>query len=265
MFFLLSSYSIASLKNLFCSVSRMRVQDIRVDHVDQCVTVSGYVHYKVETQRPCYTKIAYQCLRCGHITVCEQELDEPRVEPYGGCENDTCGKAGPFRIIEEDSTKIDTQEILICEPFGSMHAPYDQFKREIRAILIGNAVGKATEDGYYDFTGDLWIHSGTRRKSEYVLHVSHVVPIPDPRKPAPTADVLTACTAMSQRNKIKILRDVIKEVSEKSPTRTARLEDVYALAESEHGIDRVHAIENIKKMTYRGDLLTPDAEHIRLV
>ena len=34
---------------------------------------------------------------------------------------------------------------------------------------------------------------------------------------------------------------------------------------TEHGIDRIHAEEYIKKMKQRGDLLSPDQNHIRLV
>ena len=87
----------------------------------------------------------------------------------------------------------------------------------------------------------------------------------DPETGALDADILASGTSMSQRNKIKTLRDIIKKVSEKHPGAKAPLEEVYALAESEHGIDRVHAEENIKKMKQRGDLLSPDQNHIRLV
>ncbi|HII91091.1 MAG TPA: minichromosome maintenance protein MCM [Methanosarcina sp.] len=87
----------------------------------------------------------------------------------------------------------------------------------------------------------------------------------DPETGALDADILASGTSMSQRNKIKILRDIIKKVSEKHPGAKAPLEEVYAIAENEHGIDRVHAEENIKKMKQRGDLLSPDQNHIRLV
>lgn len=87
----------------------------------------------------------------------------------------------------------------------------------------------------------------------------------DPETGALDADILASGTSMSQRNKIKILRDIIKKVSEKHPGAKAPLEEVYAIAENEHGIKRVHAEENIKKMKQRGDLLSPDQNHIRLV
>ncbi|WP_243684006.1 hypothetical protein [Methanosarcina barkeri] len=52
---------------------------------------------------------------------------------------------------------------------------------------------------------------------------------------------------MSQRNKIKILRDIIKKVSEKHPGAKAPLEEVYAIAENEHGIDRFMPKRTLRK------------------
>lgn len=87
----------------------------------------------------------------------------------------------------------------------------------------------------------------------------------DPETGALDADILASGTSMSQRNKIKILKDIIKKVSEKYPGGKAPLEEVYAVAESEYGIDRNQAEDNIRKMKQRGDLLSPDQNHIRLV
>jgi replicative DNA helicase Mcm len=87
----------------------------------------------------------------------------------------------------------------------------------------------------------------------------------DPETGALDADIIASGTSMSQRNKIKILKDIIKKVSERHPGGKAPLEEVYAEAENNHGIDRTHAEENIKKMKQRGDLLSPDQIHIRLI
>jgi replicative DNA helicase Mcm len=79
------------------------------------------------------------------------------------------------------------------------------------------------------------------------------------------ADILASGTSMSQRNKIKTLKEIIKKVSERHAGAKAPLEEVYAEAEKDYGIDRTHAEENIRKMKQRGDLLSPDQSHIRLV
>ena len=88
----------------------------------------------------------------------------------------------------------------------------------------------------------------------------------DPDTGALDADIIASGTSMSQRNKIKVLRDIIKKVSERHPGKEgAPLEEVYTEAESNHGINRTHAEEYIKKMKQGGDLLSPDQKHIRLV
>ena len=104
----------------------------------------------------------------------------------------------------------------------------------------------------------------TKRTIRIVMNCLKNVGV-DPETGALDADIIASGTSMSQRNKIKILKDVIKKVSEKHPGAKAPLEEVYAVAESEHGIDRTHAEEYIRKMRQRGDLLSPDQNHIRLV
>jgi replicative DNA helicase Mcm len=87
----------------------------------------------------------------------------------------------------------------------------------------------------------------------------------DPDTGAFDADIIASGTSMSQRNKIKNLKDIIKKVSARHPGKEgAPLEEVYIEAES-IGIDKTHAEEYIKKMKQGGDLLSPDTNHIRLV
>jgi replicative DNA helicase Mcm len=87
----------------------------------------------------------------------------------------------------------------------------------------------------------------------------------DPDTGAFDADIIASGTSMSQRNKIKNLKDIIKKVSARHPGKEgAPLEEVYIEAES-IGIDKTHAEEYIKKMKQGGDLLSPDPNHIRLV
>jgi replicative DNA helicase Mcm len=77
-------------------------------------------------------------------------------------------------------------------------------------------------------------------------------------------DVLTSGTSKSQRDKIKIIKDIIRMVGSQNPGGKAPLEDIFIEAEKEQ-IDRVHAEELITKMLGKGDLLKPDNTHVRLV
>lgn len=87
----------------------------------------------------------------------------------------------------------------------------------------------------------------------------------DPETGAFDADIIASGTSMSQRNKIKILKDIIKKVCERHPGSKAPLEEVYEEAEKEYGIDRARAEEYLRKMRQRGDLVAPDQNHIKLV
>ncbi|MGP8321481.1 MAG: minichromosome maintenance protein MCM [Methanosarcinaceae archaeon] len=86
----------------------------------------------------------------------------------------------------------------------------------------------------------------------------------DPDTGAFDVDVLTTGISKSQRDKIKIMKDIIRRVSERHSGGKAPLEEVYQETESEQ-IDRGHAEELIAKMRRTGDLLKPDNNHVRLV
>lgn len=84
-------------------------------------------------------KAAFECSRCGHITYVEQDgikFDEP----FAGCEDENCGKKGPFNVLIDESTFIDFQTVKLQEFPDSMKGtkPYDitiQFKNELTGQL----------------------------------------------------------------------------------------------------------------------------------
>ncbi|NPE28081.1 minichromosome maintenance protein MCM [Methanococcoides sp. SA1] len=86
----------------------------------------------------------------------------------------------------------------------------------------------------------------------------------DPDTGAFDVDVIASGTSKSQRDKIHHIKDIIKLVSEKHAGSKAPLEEIYAEAEAQE-ISRERAEELITKMKRQGDLLAPDAKHIKLV
>jgi replicative DNA helicase Mcm len=94
--------------------SRVPIGDLRSSHLGKLISIEGMVRKATET-RPRITKAAFQCMRCGHITM----VDQPGLkfeEPFAGCENETCGKKGPFKVLIDDSTFVDAQKLQIQEP-----------------------------------------------------------------------------------------------------------------------------------------------------
>jgi len=94
--------------------SKVQIGDLRSSHLGKFLAIEGMVRKATEVRPKC-VKAAFQCLRCGHTTYVEQ-VGSKFEEPFMGCEEETCGKKGPFKILIEDSTFIDAQKLQIQEP-----------------------------------------------------------------------------------------------------------------------------------------------------
>ncbi|MCK5606845.1 minichromosome maintenance protein MCM, partial [Candidatus Pacearchaeota archaeon] len=96
----------------------MRVEDIKTRHINKFVEVEG----RITTQSIARTKVltaAFQCQRCDHITHTEQEM-ERFVEPFE-CQNDICGRKGPFKLLPEpESVTVDGQVITLTSLRGQV-------------------------------------------------------------------------------------------------------------------------------------------------
>ncbi len=86
----------------------------------------------------------------------------------------------------------------------------------------------------------------------------------DPDTGALDVDVIASGTSKSQRDKIHLIKEVIKNVASKHSGGKAPLEEIYEEAEKDN-IDREHAEELITKMKRQGDILAPDNKHIKMV
>ena len=86
----------------------------------------------------------------------------------------------------------------------------------------------------------------------------------DPDTGALDVDIIASGTSKSQRDKIHLIKEIIKRVSEKHAGSKAPLEEVYEEAEKDD-IGSEKAEELVLKMKRQGDLLAPDNKHIKLV
>ena len=93
--------------------NRIQIRDLRSNHLAKFIAVEGMIRRATDV-RPRIMKAAFKCMRCDTITYVEQpgnKLDEP----YSGCENENCGKRGPFKLVMEQSEFIDSQKAQIQE------------------------------------------------------------------------------------------------------------------------------------------------------
>lgn len=93
---------------------RKSIRELNKNDINKLVCVDGFAKSVTDT-KPRVTKAIFQCLRCGHINIVEQNNGLKCEEPFAGCENDTCGKKGPFKLIVDDSEFVDFQRIQLHE------------------------------------------------------------------------------------------------------------------------------------------------------
>ena len=90
----------------------MRVRDIRTEKINKLITVSGLVQ-KISEVWPRITTAQFECQRCGYVTELPQ-LGAKFSEPLE-CENEMCGRKGPFKLQLNNSIMVDTQKLRLQE------------------------------------------------------------------------------------------------------------------------------------------------------
>ena len=103
------------------------ISKLRNIHLEKFISIRCVISKATEV-RPAYEKVAYECLRCGHVTVVTQSKDSDYLdEPFAGCENDTCGKKGPFKRKDEESVTFNHQYLKIQEPLENLRGRQPEF------------------------------------------------------------------------------------------------------------------------------------------
>ncbi len=87
-------------------------RELRSKHLLKLLAIEGMIRKATEV-RPKITNAAFYCMRCEHVTMLPQS--GPKFTEPHECENDTCGKRGPFKILVEKSTFVDAQKLQIQE------------------------------------------------------------------------------------------------------------------------------------------------------
>src|SRR3972149_9833927 len=91
---------------------RIQIRELRSAHINKFIAVSGLIRKATEV-RPKIVVAAFKCKRCDHVTLLPQ-IEGKYVEPFE-CENDVCGRKGPFQLVHEESEFIDAQKLRVQE------------------------------------------------------------------------------------------------------------------------------------------------------
>ena len=92
--------------------NKIAIRDLRSKDLLTFVTIEGMVRKATEV-RPKIIDAAFLCMRCECITHRPQsgnKFDEPKF-----CEGETCGKSGPFKILLDECTFLDSQKLQVQE------------------------------------------------------------------------------------------------------------------------------------------------------
>ncbi len=90
----------------------IQIRELRSANINRFIAVSGLIRKATEV-RPKIVNAAFKCQRCGYVTLMPQ-TEGKFIEPFE-CENDVCGRKGPFKLIHEESEFIDAQKLRIQE------------------------------------------------------------------------------------------------------------------------------------------------------
>ena len=91
---------------------KVQIRDLRSANINRFIAIAGLIRKATEV-RPKIINAAFKCQRCDHVTFMPQS-EGKFVEPFE-CENDICGRKGPFKILHEESVFIDAQKLRIQE------------------------------------------------------------------------------------------------------------------------------------------------------
>lgn len=110
------------------------IRDIRHKSLNTFVSVSGVILRKTDVKFQ-IVRASFKCKRCDHTTVV-QELGMFFVEPFE-CENDACGRKGPFKLVEDECVWADKRKIRLQETFNEIQGG-EQNLSVLDAIMLGD-------------------------------------------------------------------------------------------------------------------------------
>jgi len=118
---------------------RIAINEIRQQHVGRIIELKGIVH-RCSCREAMIVRASFRCKRC------DQEFDKNLhnrqfLEPTN-CANTSCGRGGPFELLEDKSLFVDVQKLFIQETFDELDDGR-KVPQSIEAIIRGDIVNQA--------------------------------------------------------------------------------------------------------------------------
>jgi replicative DNA helicase Mcm len=146
------------------------LRNIRSENVGKLIMLNGIIT-RATVVKPLLVEGFFQCLNCGEIIIKAQE--EGRYSPPHHCENPGCGRAGPFKLLNEESKFVDWQKITIQELPENL--PPGQMPRSVSVILKNDMVDIARPGDRVSVVGVLQSIPDFSKRSSGKLATFHVL------------------------------------------------------------------------------------------
>lgn len=102
------------------------INKLRKPHLNKLISIVCVIA-KATPVRPARRVAAFECLRCGHVEMVQQsEESDDLIEPWI-CENDTCGKKGPWKLLDNQCVYVDTQLLKVQEALDGLGGRQPEF------------------------------------------------------------------------------------------------------------------------------------------
>ncbi len=110
------------------------IRDLRHEHLEKLVSIKGTILRKTDVKFS-ILNAAFKCARCDHVTNILQ-TDGALVKPFE-CENDVCGRKGPFKLLAGKSEWTDKRKIRLQETFDQI-IEGEQSLSVLDAVMYGD-------------------------------------------------------------------------------------------------------------------------------
>jgi replicative DNA helicase Mcm len=127
---------------------KVMIKDLRSEDVGRFLVVDGIVR-KATDVRPKLVVGAFECQRCGSIVRVEQDGNKLK-DPFL-CES--CEKKGPFKLIVQESTFIDSQKLLIQETLEDLRG--GEHPKQLTIYVEDDLTGEINPGDRVGITGSL--------------------------------------------------------------------------------------------------------------
>ena len=141
------------------------LRDLGQKDIRKLICVDGFVR-AITDKEPKEVKIAFECLRCGHITFVEQ-TGTKFEEPFAGCEDGTCGKKGSFRVDKSLCEYVDFQTIKLQESPDSTRGTKT---RDIMVECEKELTNKVEPGDHVTVTGILILKQRIGKEGKITVH-----------------------------------------------------------------------------------------------